>query len=371
MPEVADIFRQYGGDYLQRFGDGILPSHRRALKDIQDCRTSVLGGHVYTCDHCGREQYAYHSCRNRSCPKCHSQDTQAWLAARQKELLPVPHFHLVFTLPEELRPLVRSHQKLLYGLLMKAAAEALVKLAADPHYIGGLVGVLAVLHTWTRTLVYHPHVHCLVPAGGVSVGQQWRAARKNYLVPVKALSRIFRGMFRDGLAALLPDEKVPPHVWKKEWVVYSKPTVRGPQQVLNYLGRYVHRIAISNRRILSIEDGQVTFRYQQVDDPAWKSMTLPATEFIRRFLQHVLPAGVHKVRYYGLWSPTRRGLLRQVQLLLACQYPPAAMPVPPAPEPLTAPQGGNGHARTRTCPCCGQGRLVKTGRIPRQQRAPP
>lgn len=368
MPEVADIFRQYGDEYLQKFGDSILPSHRRAIKDIQDCRTSVLGGHVYTCDHCGREQYAYHSCRNRSCPKCHVQDTQIWLAARQKELLPVPYFHVVFTLPEELRPLVRSHQKLLYGLLMKTAAEALIKLAADPHYIGGLVGVLAVLHTWTRTLVYHPHVHCLVPAGGVSADNQWRPARKNYLVPVKALSRVFRGMFRDGLAHLLPGLKTPPQLWKRGWVVYCKPTVHGPEQVLNYLGRYVHRIAISNSRILSVANGQVTFRYQHVDAAAWKTMTLPAIEFIRRFLQHVLPAGVHKVRYYGLWSPARRRLLRQVQLLLASVAPPAS---PHAPEPLTAPVPGNGSSRSRTCPCCGRGQLTKTRSIPRQQRAPP
>lgn len=365
MPEVADIFRRYGGEYLQKFGDGILPSHRRAIEDIQDCRTSIMGGHVYTCDHCGRQQYAYHSCRNRSCPKCHAQDTRAWLAARRKELLPVPYFHVVFTIPDELRRLVRSHQKLLYSLLMKTAANALVKLAADARYVGGLVGVLAVLHTWTRMLVYHPHVHCLVPAGGVSADQRWRPARKDYLVPVRALSRIFRGMFREGLANLLPEQKVPPQVWKKDWVVHCKPAVRGPQQVLNYLGRYVHRVAISNRGIVSLDDGRVTFRYQHVDDPAWKTMTLPAAEFIRRFLQHVLPAGVHKVRYYGLWSPARRGLLRQVQLLLADQTPPAAPP-----EQETAP-AGNDTPPSRNCPCCGCGQLVRTGRICRQRRAPP
>jgi hypothetical protein len=177
---------------------------------------------------------------------------------------------------------------------------------------------MAVLHTWTRTLVYHPHVHCLVPGGGLSTDGQWRPARRHYLVPEKPLSLIFRAMFRDGLAKLLPDAKVPPAVWKKGWVVDCKPSaVYGTQQVLNYLARYVHRIAITNGRILSMEDGNVTFRYQQVDDPTWKTMTLEAHEFIRRFLQHVLPAGMHKVRYFGLWHPARRRLLRQVQLALA------------------------------------------------------
>jgi hypothetical protein len=368
MPEVADIFRRYGAQYLQRFGSDVLPSHRRALEDLQNCRTPVLGGHVFACNQCGHQQYAYHSCRNRSCPKCHAQDTEEWLAARRQELLPVPYFHLVFSLPEELRALVRSHQQVLYGLLMKTAAESLIQLARDPHYVGGLLGILAVLHTWTRTLVYHPHVHCLVPGGGVSPQQEWRTARKEYLVPVRALSKIFRAKFRDGLAHLLPQANVPSNVWRKAWVVYCKPTVQGADQVLAYLGRYVHRIAIPNSRILSFEDGQVTFRYQEVDNPAWKTMTLPASEFIRRFLQHVLPAGVHKVRYFGLWHPARRRLLRQVQLLLAPEAPDRVLvpqePPSQAPSDHSTPEG-------RTCPACRQGLLVWAGRLPRQPRAPP
>jgi len=368
MPEVADIFRRYGGEYLQRFGADLLPSHRRAMEDLQNCRTPALGGHVYTCDHCGQEQYAYHSCRNRSCPKCHAHDTEQWLAARRKELLPVPYFHVVFTLPEELRPLVRSHQKALYGLLMKSAAESLIKLAFDPHYVGGLVGILAVLHTWTRTQVYHPHVHCLVPGGGLSPDGQWHPARKKYLVPVKALSRIFRGMFRDGLAQLLPDLTVPASVWKKDWVVYCKPTVQGTEQVLNYLGRYVHRIAIANRRILSIDDGQVTFLYQEVDHSAWKAMTLEACEFIRRFLQHVLPAGVHKVRYFGLWHPARRRRLRQVQLALSLAAPTLK---PAEPEPASSAPAGKGSLEGRPCPHCHQGILLWHRRLNRHERAPP
>ena len=367
MPEVADILRLYGPEYLRRFGQDLLPSHRRALEDIQNCRTPALGGHVFACDRCGHEQYAYHSCRNRSCPKCHAHDTEEWLAARRKELLPVPYFHVVFTLPEELRPLLRSHQKLLYGLLMKSTAESLIKLAFDPHYVGGLVGVLAVLHTWARTLVYHPHVHCLVPAGGIGTDGTWRPARKDYLVPVKALSKIFRGMFRDGLAELLPELRVAAGVWKRNWVVYCKPTVQGADQVLTYLGRYVHRIAISNSRLVSIVGGQVTFRYQEVDQSAWKTMTLPACEFIRRFLQHVLPAGVHKVRYYGLWHPARRRLLRQVQLVLALA---ASAPKPAEPEAPSAASAGKDCLEGRPCPHCHQGILIWQRRLGPDQRAP-
>jgi hypothetical protein len=364
---VADIVRRYGGEYLQRFGPDILPSHRRALEDLQRCRTPTLGGHVFSCDQCGHQEYAYHSCRNRSCPKCHRQDTEEWLAARRKELLPGPYFHVVFTLPEELRPVVRSHQKVLYALLMKAAAEALIKLARDPHYVGGLIGILAVLHTWTRTLVYHPHIHCLVPAGGATDSGQWRSARGQYLVPVKALSRIFRGMFRDGLTELLPDVEMPQTVWKREWVVYSKPAVHGTEHVLSYLGRYVHRTAITNRRLLSIENGQVTFRYQEVGESAWKTMTLEACEFLRRFLQHVLPAGVHKVRYYGLWHPAHRSLLRQLQRALA-----PALPIPPAqPGSLPSIPTDKSSWQGRPCPHCHQGVLTWERRLPRQERGPP
>jgi len=188
MPEVADILRRSGRDYLDRFGEQLLPSHRRAMADLVHCRTEALGGHLLQCDNCGQEHYVYHSCRNRSCPKCHGHETEAWLAERRQELLPVPYFHVVFTLPQELRQLVRQNQKDLYDILIRAAAQSLITLAADPHYVGGLIGVRCVLHTWTRALAYHPHVHCLVPAGGVSADhQQWRPARQTYLVPVRAL----------------------------------------------------------------------------------------------------------------------------------------------------------------------------------------
>ena len=232
MLEVADIFRRYGEAYLEKYGAKLPLRHRRAFQDILHCRTPALGGHLYACDHCGHQVYSYHSCRNRSCPKCHGDDTEAWLEKRRKELLPVEYFHVVFTLPKELRHPVRSHPEILYGILMKAAAQSLIKLAADPRYVGGLIGVLAVLHTWTRTLHYHPHVHCLVPAGGVSDDQKWLPARKKYLVPVKALSRIFRGMFREMVAKAQPDFRIPEVAWKQEWVVYCKPTFQGADNVL-------------------------------------------------------------------------------------------------------------------------------------------
>jgi Putative transposase/Transposase zinc-binding domain len=371
MPEMADVFRRYGRAYLERFGEALLPSHRRAMDDILHCRTEAFGGHGLQCHHCGQEHYLYHSCRNRSCPKCHGADTEAWLEERRQELLPVPYFHVVLTLPQELRELVRRHQKDLYDVLLRAAAHALITLAADPHDVGGLIGVLCVLHTWPRALVYHPHVPCLVPAGGVSADRtQWRPARQTYLVPVRALSKLFRRRFRDLMRQERPDLTLPEAVWTREWVVYCKPAVQGTDQGLRYLGRYVHRVALTNSRLLSIENGQVCFRYQTSPDHCWKTITLPALEFIRRFLQHVLPEGFHKVRYYGLWSPVHRSLLRQLQLCLARQVPPS---------PLEAPDREHPPHDTRypplqagqICPHCGQGLLVVIRLLSRLQRGPP
>ena len=367
MLEVADIFRRYGDEYLDKYGEKMPSSHRRAFQDILNCRTPAMGGHLFACDHCGHQVYSYHSCRSRSCPKCHGDDIEAWLEHRRKELLPVEYFHVVFTLPEELRKHVRSHQKILYGFIMKAAAKSLIKLAADPHYVGGLIGVLAILHTWTRTLLYHPHVHCLVPAGGVSDNQEWLPAHKNYLVPVKALSRIFRRMFREMVAKELPELMIPEIVWKKEWVVYCKPAVQGIDKILDYLGRYVHRIAITNSRILSIDGGKVMFRYQNCGDSQWKTMALPASEFIRRFLHHVLPKGTHKVRYYGLWSPSNRIRLHQIQIVLAPGKPIKTNEIDIQDEEISAISSQQG----KTCPHCGKGILILIDRILRQGRSPP
>ena len=368
MPEVADIFRLHGARYLDRFGPTMLPSHRRALRDLCRCRTAALGGQLYVCDHCGRERYVYHSCRNRACPKCHGKDTQAWLAARRQELLPVTYFHVVFTLPQDLRNLVRKHQKAVYPILMKAAARAMLKLAADPHYVGGLIGVLAVLHTWSRTLTYHPHVHCLVPGGGLSPDGLWKPAREGYLVPVRALSPIFRGIFLDLVAKALPDVAIPDSVRKRAWVVYCKPTVQGAENVLTYLGRYVHRIAITDRRILAVEDGKVTFRYQNARDSQWRTMALTADEFIRRFLQHVLPTGVHKVRYYGLWAPSNKAKLHRIRQSLTTYDPGPALP---AAEDSDEPLCLADNSQPPPCPFCENGRLRFLRRIPALQRSPP
>jgi hypothetical protein len=368
VPEVADIFRLHGARYLERFGPAILPSHRRALRDLSNCRTPALGGQLYVCNHCGQEHYVYHSCRNRACPKCHGKDTETWLAARRQELLPVPYFHVVFTLPVSLRDLVRRHQKTVYPILMKSAAKALMNLAADPHYVGGLIGVLTVLHTWGRTLTYHPHVHCLVPGGGLTADGQWRPARRDYLVPARALSPIFRGMLLDLLANALPDVVVPDSLRKQKWVVYCKPTVQGAENVLAYLGRYVHRIAITHRRILAIDDGKVTFRYQNARNGQWRTMTLPAEEFIRRFLQHVLPKGAHKVRYYGLWAPSNKAKLRALRQSLTPYVPDPALP---AADDSDAPLCLQANWPCPRCPFCETGTLVFLRRIPAPQRSPP
>jgi hypothetical protein len=369
MPELAEIFARYGPAYLDRYGSAMLPSHRRAMQDILHCRTEAMGGQVFCCNHCGRTHYVYHSCRNRSCPKCHGEQTQDWLAQRRQELLPVGYFHLVFTVPQELRACLRSHQTELYSLFMQAAAQATLKLAADPHYVGGTVGMLAVLHTWGRTLSYHPHLHCLVTGGGFDrQTRHWRPLRRKYLIPVEVLSRRVRDTFKDLLGPRLHLLNIPASVWQVPWNVNCQPVRNSIENVLNYLGRYVHRIAITNNRILSTDNGRVTFEYQDTADQQWKQMSLHAEEFIRRFLQHVLPQGFHKVRYYGLWSPAHRPLLRRLQLLLAtpeqsCPSPAlAASPMPEAPSDL---------GPLWTCPYCGQGLLVFVGLLRRRGRAPP
>jgi hypothetical protein len=364
--ELADVFRRYGTEYLQRFGDNMLPSHRRAFEDILRCRTAAMGGHVFECNQCGRQHYSYHSCRNRSCPKCHKTDTKAWLQGRQQELLPVPYYHVIFTLPQELRKFARLHQKKVYGLLIKSAAHSITKLAADARYVGGLVGVMAVLHTWGSNLAYHPHVHCLVTGGGLSPdGHKWVPARDDYLVPVKALSRLFRGIFLDSICRQFMNIELPESIWQKDWVVHCKPAVQGTAKVLDYLARYIHRVAITNSRIISANNGKVTFRYRHSSTTQTKTMTVSTDEFIRRFLQHVLPSSVHKVRYYGLWSPSNRKRLRQMQGLWAqtdkhdqLQFRDVVMEVPLP-------------GQAKLCPYCKTGTLRWIGHLPRQQRAPP
>jgi len=355
MLELADIVRAAGEVYQALHGATLLPSHRRALSDIVACRTAALGGHVQACDHCGTRQYSYHSCRNRHCPKCHGAQVQRWLDRQRGRLLPCAYFLLTFTLPAELRALARAHQKFVYGELMTAAAAALLKLTADPRYLGARPGLLAVLHTWTRALLYHPHVHVLVTAGGLrGTDQTWvRPRHAAFLVPGRALSRLFRGKMRAGLrkAGLL--DQVPRAVWRHEWVVHVQHAGTG-EKVLEYLARYVFRIALVNSRLEQFEHGQVTFRYRDGRTGLMRQCTLDAVAFLGRFLQHVLPQGFTKVRHYGLFSPSRRDLLAlaREQLIAASAQPPADLaPIAsvPTPAPISAP--------CRRCPACGIGVL--------------
>lgn len=368
MPELADIFRRYGPEYIARFGENMLPSHRRAIRDITCCRTEVLGGHVVVCDHCQARDYAYHSCKNRACPKCHGNDTQKWLEKKRAELLETVYFHVVFTLPAQLREIVRSHQETLYAILLRAAAYALLKLAGDPRYVGAKIGMLAVLHTWTNALIFHPHGHFLVPGGGVSAdGRYWFSSRRDFLVPVKALSPIFRAKFLEMAQDALPCMKLPAEVWGKDWVVYAKPAVAGSEKVLQYLARYVHRIAITNNRILAIENDRVTFRYKQrlkrkkQWQTRWATMTLPAHQFMARFLQHVPPRGFHKVRYFGIWSPANRTLLQQVQLRLASE-------IKADNKSIADKKIDDAPNRAWRCRFCKQGFMIVIGIIPCDRR---
>lgn len=318
MLEIADIFRRYGSEYLEKFAQKMLPSHKRAFHDIINCRSGAFGAHIDSCDKCGYTHLFYHSCCNRSCPKCHSTHTKKWLLDKEKLLLPVNYFHLVFTLPKELRFLVRSNQTVLLNCLTKAAAYALRKLMAEQRFAGGIPAMMSVIHTWTRAMAYHPHVHFMV-AGGVickDSGQWLPIKNKKFLVPLPALSVIFRARFMKLARKSLPHIEFPHSIWQKKWVVFTKPYIKGGQRVLQYLARYIHRIAITNSRILSDNNGSISFKYYDLKSHTWKRATLPALEFIRRFLQHVLPRGFHKVRYYGLLSPANRRDFHSLKLTL-------------------------------------------------------
>jgi hypothetical protein len=286
------------------------------MQDIETCRSESLGGQVYFCKQCQAHRYSYHSCKNRHCPKCQNQQANDWLAAQQSLLLPITHFLVTFTLPAELRVLARSHQKTIYNLLFRASAAALLQLAQDSRFVGGRLGRVGVLHTWTRQLLYHPHLHYIVTGGGLTDNGHWRSARKDFLLPVKALSPIFRAKFRDQLRKTALFAQVPARVWQKDWVVHSEPVGSG-QQAFQYLAPYIFRVAISNNRLRSLEHGAVSFSYQESATDQLKRCTLTAQEFIRRFLQHVLPNRFLKLRYYGLLSPAHRQLLHKASRLLS------------------------------------------------------
>jgi hypothetical protein len=323
-PEVADIFRQHGPAYRQSHR---LPrNHWRVMRAIEVCRTATLGGHKDQCDQCGHLEISYNSCRNRHCPKCQTLRKEQWIEARGEDLLPIEYFHVVFTIPSELNPLVLMNQKVLYDLLFRSAAETLAELAQTPKHLGATVGVVGILHTWGQNLMGHPHLHCIVTGGGLSPdGNRWVSSRKGFFLPVKVLSALFRGKFLDLLnnlfkkgGLLFPDRlgllKNPKNfeafkrpLYRKKWVVYCKPPFDGPKGVLQYLGRYTHRIAISNNRILTLRDGQVSFLWRDyADHNHQKTMTLQTDEFIRRFLLHVLPARFVRIRHFGLLANRNR-----------------------------------------------------------------
>jgi hypothetical protein len=353
--ELADIFRQYGPAFRQKYPARLLPSHYQAMRAIERCRTDALGGQVFACPACGEVRYSYHSCRNRSCPKCQQQQTEAWLEVQQGLLLPVPYFLLTFTLPSELRQFASHNQKLFYHLLFRASAQASQQLAKDPRFVGGQIGMLGVLHTWTRNLCYHPHVHYLVPGGGIDCnGFRWLPARRDFFLPVRALSKLFRAAFQRALRKTALYEQVPKKVWRREWVVHCKPVGNG-QAALKYLAPYIHRVAISNRRLVSIdhrgnlETSLLTFQYRPSDTGQLKTCTLSVEHFIQRFLQHVLPRGFVKVRYFGFFAATRRSRLAALQQsLLPGTKPPIEQTDQPTTPPATAWQD---HM---LCPKCGQ-----------------
>lgn len=364
MIELAEVVRKHGPKYLEMFGDRMPNNHKRALNAIAACRTEEMGGHLEECDQqCGHIDYRYHSCKHGSCPKCHGADTKRWLEKREAELLPVPYFHLVFTLPAELREIVRQNQQLLYTILIEAVIAAMTKLGLDRKFLGGQLGMMTVLHTWTRAKEYHPHLHLLVPGGCLDKNGVWRPAKKKYLVPVKALSPIFRAIFMKKARKALPGVTFPKEVWDKDWVVFSRPTFTKTKKVLIYLSRYVHRTAIANNSIIAYTGEQVSFRYQDSATGAWKTMTLSAMEFLRRLLQHVLPKGFHKVRYFGFLHPGNKKTLCRLQLLLWEMDRNRATAIEH--------ELANRTETVKVCPRCHKGIMVVVSWLPRKARSPP
>jgi hypothetical protein len=357
MVELAEIFRRYGPDYIDRFGSKMLPSHQRAINDITCCRTEQMGGHLYCCENpdCQNIVYAYHSCGNRSCPKCGQDKTQRWIEKQHNRLLPTHYFLATFTLPCELRPTARSNQKIVYDLLFNSSAAALQKLAKDPRFVGGDIGIMGGLHTWQRDMGYHPHVHFIVPGGGLSPDRsKWLPSNPVFFIPVEALSPIFRAKFRDALKKTDLFDSIPAEVWQKDWVVHCKP-VGNADNALKYLAPYVYRVAITNNRIEKLENDQVTFRFKNSNTDQWQTATLPVFDFIHRFLQHVLPKNFVKIRYYGLMAPNKKNLLAVAKYLLGATGISVITPAVKQPH---------------VCPHCGA-KLHQVKSLPKSTRAPP
>ena len=382
--EVADIFRAMGPSYRLAQAGHLSLAQLKVMSAIQNCRTAALGGHVDGCDDCGYLRVAYNSCRNRHCPKCQAAAARAWLAERKADLLPVGYFHVVFTLPAEIADIAWQNKAIIYDLLFRAASETMMTIAADPGHLGARIGITAVLHTWGSAMTHHPHVHMIVPGGGVSLDRRrWISSRPAFLLPVRVLGALFRRLFmtrlielrdagklvffgaqaglaerRDFLRHLAP-------LRKKRWVVYSKPPFAGPEAVLAYLSLYTHRVAISNGRLIAFDEAGVTFRYKdyrRCGPQRQQVMTLDAHDFMRRFLLHVLPHGFHRIRHYGLFaSATRKANIARVRDLLAAPSP--------APEPVDAEEPPD---PLPPCPCCGgRMRIIETFERWMQPRAPP
>ena len=383
---VADVIDQCGAEFLQRYGGFLTGSQQQALCDLARCRTAALGGHVWHCRDCGRDRIAYNSCRNRHCPQCQALARARWLDREAQSLLPVEYFHVVFTLPAEVAELALANRTTLYELLFEAASATLREVAANPKRLGAAIGVLMVLHTWGQNLHHHPHVHCVVTGGGLSCDAKgrgeakpkWVSCRPGFFLPVRVLSRVFRGKYLDGLRRLFAERRlVLPEpaafaAWlatqyRRDWVVYAKPPFGGPEQVLKYLARYTHRVAISNSRIVDVADGRVTFRYKDyADDHRAKTMTLSGVEFLRRFVQHVLPKGFVKVRHYGLLANrTRDEHLAVCRRLLAIETLRARIlsgapsrPSPPGSEDRIIVAAAPAIAEP-VCPHCGSRNLIR------------
>jgi len=365
--ELADIFRRYGPAYRQKYAGRMPGNHLKTMRAIEQCRTPALGGQVYRCPNCEQVQYSYHSCRNRHCPKCQNENAQVWLDKQQDLLLSVPYFLLTFTLPATFNEVARSHQCLLYDLLFKTSAAATQQLAQDPRWIGGQIGMVGVLHTWGRNLAYHPHVHYLVPGGGLSMnGQSWQTARNNFLLPVRALSRVFRGKLQQALRDSACYAHIPARVWRQEWVVHCEAVGSG-LNALKYLAPYIFRVALSNNRLLNVENDCVTFRYRDTQTGTEKRCTLSAEEFIHRFLQHVLPKNFVKVRYYGFFAPTLRARLTALRQSLT---PTAELTTRSADQPAHSPGSPALQPHPILCPHCRQPMLFVHSLAPLLCRSP-
>ncbi len=384
--EVAEVVRQHGAAFLARYGPTLSGEQQRALRAIVLCRTAALGGHITQCDHCGHEAQAYNSCRHRSCPKCHGAAQATWLVAREREVLATPYVHVIFTLPHALGPLALQNPRHLYGLLFRTVAQTLQDIAADPKHLGAEIGGFAVLHTWGQQLHHHPHLHCVLPAGGLALdGTQWTPCRPHFFLPVRVLSRRFRRLSLAGLEHLYSQGQltltgrcqgfVEPQPWHQfladmrgqEWVVYAKPPLQEPHHVLTYLARYTHRVAISNHRLVALEGGQVTFRYKDYQrGHRLRTLTLDAVEFLRRLMLHVPPHGFHRLRHFGfLANRVRQEKLAQCRTLLGHATLPrvrdeAANREAPA---MSAQEPG------AVCPVCQHGRMQLVQTVYRQPAA--